>query len=390
VPSAGREPEPVVLRRRAAPAVCAAAAVLLLIPGAAAAGTFQVQGTTIVYTGEDGVDEIAGFDTGTSLRFTRFGGVSLGPGPGCTVSPDAQSVDCLKANVSSVLLNLAGGDDVAAVSSNVKVPVIFNGGNGNDGLFGGGGIDIFDGGAGNDNIVSRDGRAEQVNCGSGLDTAISDDADSRSSCEEVEGDADGDGVRRPADCDDTNPTIHPGAADTPDDGIDQDCSGTDATNLDADGDGSPRPQDCNDSNPAVHPGAREIAGNSVDENCDTEAVQFTGIGGLLRNVWLPVGSSTINTTLTASKLPRGTRIVLRCSGSGCAFRKVVRRVTGSKAVNLHGVFRNRSLGRGARVEIQVSRPGRIGRVLRFRIGSTAGVPSVEFRCRPPGKAVRDC
>ena len=106
--------------------------------------------------------------------------------------------------------------------------MIFNGGGGNDGLFGGGGIDIFDGGPGDDNIVSRDGRAEQVDCGDGHDTAISDDADTRSSCEEIEGDADGDGVRRPADCDDTNPAIHPGATDVPDDGIDQDCYGVDA------------------------------------------------------------------------------------------------------------------------------------------------------------------
>ena len=156
-----------------------------------------------------------------------------------------------------VLLNLDAGDDVAAVSATVTLPVIFNGGAGNDGLFGGGGADFFSGGSDDDNIISRDGRAEQVNCGSGHDTAISDDGDTRSSCEEIEGDADGDGVRRPADCDDTNPGIHPGAVDTPDDRVDQDCSGTDATNLDADGDGSPRPQDCNDADRAIHPGARE-------------------------------------------------------------------------------------------------------------------------------------
>ena len=55
----------------------------------------------------------------------------------------------------------------------------------------------------------RSGR-DQVDCGDGNDTAITDDADTRISCEQVEGDADGDGVRRPADCDDTRPTIRPG------------------------------------------------------------------------------------------------------------------------------------------------------------------------------------
>lgn len=33
------------------------------------------------------------------------------------------------------------------------------------------------------------------------------------------------------DCDDQNPAIHPGAFDVPDDGIDQDCDGVDATHL---------------------------------------------------------------------------------------------------------------------------------------------------------------
>ena len=190
--------------------------------------------------------------------------------------------------------------------------MIFNGGAGNDGLFGGGGIDIFDGGSGDDNIISRDGRAEQVDCGTGNDTAISDDGDTRISCEEIEGDADGDGVRRPADCNDTNPGIRPGVADAPDDGVDQDCSGADATNLDLDGDGSPRPQDCNDANPAIRPGAREVAGNGVDENCDTRIVPFPAISGLVSNLWR--GVRLAHGQRRRSR-PRTSR---RARGSSCA------------------------------------------------------------------------
>src|SRR4051794_39883305 len=130
----------------------------------------------------------------------------------------------------------------------------------------------------------------QVDCGSGHDTAISDDRDTRSSCEEIEGDADGDGVRRPADCDDTNPRIHPGAVDTPDDRVDQDCSGTDATNLDVDGDGSPRPQDCNDADRAIHPGAREVAGNGAAKNCDTGIAAFPARPGVVGHLWTASGA----------------------------------------------------------------------------------------------------
>jgi hypothetical protein len=319
----------------------------LLAPAAASAGTFSVAGSTLVYNADAGdVDQISGFDTGTSYRFTRFGGASIGPGPGCTLSAGGQTVDCSKTGVGLVVLALGDQDDVAVVSANVTVPVRFDGGDGNDGLFGGGGVDAFLGGAGNDNVVSRDGRGESVDCGAGLDTAISDDADTRTSCEEIEGDADGDGVRRPADCDDTNP--------------------------------------------AIRPGAREIVGNAVDENCDTRADAFLGLGGVLRNAWAAAGPRTVNTALNARDLPRGTRIEVRCSGPGCAFKRVVRRVRrSSRSVDLHRPFRGRSLGRGAKVEIRVTRSGRIGRVLRFRIGAP-GTPRVDFKCLPPGGRVRDC
>ena len=176
----------------------------------------------------------------------------------------------------------------------------------------------------------------------------------------------------------------------PDDRIDQDCSGADATNLDADGDGFPRPQDCDDANPNIRPGAREVIGNAIDENCDTDVVAFRGIGGLVRNLWVPDGARTRNTKLTASGLPRGTRIELRCSGSGCRFSRVVRRVTGRRAVKLTRFFRGGALARGARVELRLSRAGRIGRVLSYRMTAAPGVPSVSFKCRPPGGRIRDC
>ena len=371
-------------------ALIAACAVALLLPGRASAGTFKVSGSTLFYAADaNNVDQISGFDTGTSYRFTRFGGDAIGPDAGCTLSPDGLTVDCDKTGVTLVVLALGDRDDVAVISANVTVPVVFEGDDGNDGLFGGGGFDTFHGGPGNDNIVSRDGKGESVDCGAGLDTAISDDSDTRTSCEEIEGDADGDGVRRPADCDDTNPGIRPGAMDVPDDRVDQDCSGADATNLDIDGDGTPRPQDCDDSNPRIRPGAREIVGNAVDENCDTRADAFLGLGGVLRNGWAPSGGRTVNTLLTARDLPRGTRIELRCRGAGCAFRKVVRRVKGKRPVKLSQAFKGRSLGRGARVEVRLTRSARIGRVLRFKIGAP-GSPSVEFKCLPPGGRLRDC
>jgi Putative metal-binding motif len=379
-----------VLRSRLLACAVATAAALVL-PAAAEAGTFGVQGSTLVFTGDATAESIAGFETSSSIRFTRFAGPQFIGGPGCDVIGDGDTVDCPKGVITSVRLDLDSGDDVAAVSTAVTLPVTFNGGAGNDGLFGGGGVDTFFGDAGNDNVISRDGRAENtVNCGADNDTAISDDADTRDSCEQVEGDADGDGVRRPADCDDTNPGIRPGAADTPDDRVDQDCSGADSTNLDVDGDGFARPQDCNDGNRAIRPGAREVRGNGVDENCDTRIEPFSGIGGRVSNVWVASGSRSVNVALSAREFPAGTRLRMRCTGGGCPFRRVSRRIRSRRRVDLHRFLGDAALARGARVELRFTRSGRIGRVLRFQFGATPGVPGVRFLCAPPGRRDRDC
>lgn len=83
------------------------------------------------------------------------------------------------------------------------------------------------------------------------------------------------------DCDDGNPDIHPGAAETPCDGVDNDCDAASLDGPDADADGVSACTDCDDANAAVSPGTPEVDCNTLDDDCnpatpDSEDVDVDG------------------------------------------------------------------------------------------------------------------
>ena len=72
------------------------------------------------------------------------------------------------------------------------------------------------------------------------------------------------------DCDDRDPTVHPGASDVWYDGLDADCDGADEYDADTDGVRSADHggTDCDDADASVSPSATEIWYDGVDADCD--------------------------------------------------------------------------------------------------------------------------
>jgi hypothetical protein len=113
-------------------------------------------------------------------------------------------------------------------------------------------------------------------------------------------DADKDGYPAGFDCDDNNPTVHPGAKEICADGKDQDCDGRDtpAAECDADGDRFSIMQgDCDDTNPAISPLVVERC-DGIDNNCNGVKDEGFGVGVDCSN---GVGACQVKSTTVCSK-----------------------------------------------------------------------------------------
>lgn len=272
-----------------------------------------------------------------------------GPGTSITVTINGRPDDGQTGgdNVATDVENLTGGKGSDNLFGTAGSNVI-DGSDGNDNIDPGPGIDVVDGGPGNDKITARDGTPDVVNCNDGIDTAIVDAFDSVDGCESI----------------DASRALMP----------------------DVDADGVPAPADCADLDAARRPGLRDVPGNGIDEDCSGSDAPFSRVLTSVVHAF-SAGAVTRFTMLQLRGVPEHAKVELRCAGGrkrGCF--SGVKRFSfprGKDTANVRKPVRRSRFKPKARLEIRILAPESIGKVVQLTARRNQA-PKVKVLCLAPG------
>ncbi len=176
-------------------------------------------------------------------------------------------------------------------------------------------------------------------------------------------------------------TFGPAHREIPTNGADDDCSGGDA---DADGDGVFAPTDCNDNNAAVKPGAKDKPRNGINEDCRGGDADWRTNRARIANNWIAFTDYTLVDNLRLRDLPAGGKATVKCKGGGCPFKKAKKLRVRNRRANATSLFKDDQLAPGAVIELKITAPDTMGKIVRYTMRSRK-LPAKRELCDPPGR-----
>jgi hypothetical protein len=154
--------------------------------------------------------------------------------------------------------------------------------------------------------------------------------------------------------------------------------------LDADDDGAQTPLDCRDNDPKIRPGITDTPQDGVDQDCSGADADYRLLNRKVRYAFdVTKAGAIVFARLQVVPARVGDVITLSCKGRGCRFktRKVSVRKDRATLSLLRYVTRVR-LRNGATFEVRVTRPDAIGPYTRLKV-QKGDVKSLS-RCVRPG------
>lgn len=165
------------------------------------------------------------------------------------------------------------------------------------------------------------------------------------------------------------------------------ATGVDATFAtpvgDADGDGVSVPADCDDANPAIRPGAVDKPGDKIDQDCSGKDAAYPELTATTNFTYIFRRTYTIVTSVVISRLRGGETATIRCTGRRCPFTSKRFKLKKGKRTFGRKLLRQRRLPVGTKLSVRVTKRATIGTstVLTVRRGKA---PRISRACLRPG------